>query len=302
MVKYQKNRKKERGVQMKKTTAFLLALSMIFLYACSDNENTDTETTTVASTTNTTENNTTVRYFTEWGIDLLPDDFPAPPSGAYNFEYENGEANKAYASDWISIQFTCPENEIYRFTNELTKAGYIGGAKKIASPSSYFPSGFNGYWQNGKNYIRVAASQYGKNGELTLVIDIAECKDNFPMVLTSVFPKFNGYAKNSGLYNEYDENRNPLDNEFIGSLNAKSWSWDFCFENAFVGVTLEEVETYVNKLDDADFSGTRSINAVDGCTVVSYDLVKEIDNNIYGVFIVYNQIFQTMDIVYSKNI
>ncbi len=293
---------------MKKTIALLLAFSMIFLYACSGKKDTDISTTafsgqseTLASTSAVTKNST-VEYFSEWGIDLLPADFPAPPSGAYNFEYEHGQANEEYASDWVRIQFTCPENEIYRFTNDFIKAGYIGGAKKIEEPASYFKPGFNGYWQNGKNYIRVAASQYGENNELTLLIDIAECKDNFPMVLTSVFPKFNGYSKNSGLYNEYDENRNRLNNEFIGSLNAKSWSWDFGFENAFVGVSLEEVEAYVNELVNAEFSGASATSVTDGCTVVSYDLVKEIGDKTYGVFIAYNQILKTMDIVYTNNI
>ena len=87
-----------------------------------------------------------------------PDECPAQPANAYNFEYEQGEANDEYASDWVRIQFTCPENEIYRFTNDLIKAGYIGGAKKIDAPSTYFKPGFNGFWQNGENYIRVAAS------------------------------------------------------------------------------------------------------------------------------------------------
>ncbi len=293
---------------MKKAIAFLLAFSTIFLYSCSDKESTNTgkeqatpsvsdEAETSAATTDSS-----VKYISEWGIDLLPEDFPSPPKGAHNFEYEHGEANDEYASDWVRIQFTCPENEIYKFTNDFIKAGYIGGAKKIEEPSVYFKAGFNGYWQNGKNYIRVSASQYEKNGDLTLLIDIAECKDNFPTVLTSIFPKFNGYAKNTGLYNEYDDNKNRLDNKFIGSLNAKSWSWDFGFENAFVGVTLEEVENYVNELVNAEFSGSTSTSVTDGCTVVSYDLVKETGDKIYGVFIVYNQILKTMDVVYTNNI
>ncbi len=293
---------------MKKTIAILLAFSTLFLYACSSKNNTDETTTNSAEQTSISTNvsdttkNDNVEYISEWGIDLLPADFPAPPSGAYNFEYEHGHANNEYASDWVRIQFTCPENEIYRFTNDFIKAGYIGGAKKIEAPASYFKPGFNGYWQNGKNYIRVAASQYGENNELTLLIDIAECKDNFPMVLTSIFPKFNGYAKNSGLYNEYDENRNRLNNEFIGSLNAKSWSWDFGFENTFIGVTLEEVEAYVNDLVNAEFSGSSATSVTDGCTVVSYDLIKETGDNTYGVFIAYNQILKTMDIVYTNDI
>ena len=291
---------------MKKIIAILLAVSTVFLCSCSDKSD-DTQTTTAENITSTTNINKTtenknVEYISEWGIDSLPADFPAPPAGSYNFEYEQGEANEEYASDWIRIQFTCPESEIYRFTNNLVKAGYIGGAKKIEAPSSYFKEGFNGYWQNGKNYIRVAASQYGEDGSLTLLIDIAECKDNFPMVLTSVFPKFNGYTKRTGIYNEYDENKNRTGNEFIGSLNATSWSWDFGFENTFVGVTEDDLAAYEIALVNAGFGGTSATSVTDGCTVVSYDLIKETENKIYGVFIVYNQILKTMDIVYTNDI
>lgn len=290
---------------MKKTIALILALLMMFLCACSDNGTTETtneSTTSVSAETTVTTSVQDKNIISEWGIDLLPEDFPAPPNGAYNFEFEHGEANNEYASDWVRIQFTCPESEIYRFTNDLIKSGYKGGTKKIDAPSVYFKEGFNGYWQNGKNYIRVAASQYLENNEITLLVDIAECRDNFPTVLTSVFPKFNGYSKNSGLYNEYDENKNRLNNEFIGSLNAKSWSWDFGFENVFVGVSTEEVEAYVNELIEKEFSGSSATSITDGCTVISYDLVKEIGDKVYGVFIVYNEILKTMDIVYTNNI
>ena len=291
---------------MKKTIALLLALSTIFLCSCSDKdeniETTATEQTSAVTNISETTKNNNVEYINKWDIDRLPDDFPEPPSGAYNLEYEYNQANDIYASDFVRIQFTCPENEIYRFTNDFIKAGYIGGAKKIEEPASYFKPGFNGCWQNGKNLIRISASQYEENGDLSILIDITECKDNFPMVLTSVFPKFNGYSKNSGLYNEYDENRNRLNNEFIGSLNAKSWSWDFGFENAFIGVTLEEVEAYVNDLTNAEFAGKSITSVTDGCTVISYDLVKETNGKTYGVFIAYNQILKTMDIVYTNNI
>ena len=51
-----------------------------------------------------------------------------------------------------------------------------------------------------------------------------------------------------------------------------------------------------------EFSGSSATSITDGCTVVSYDLVKEIGDKVYGVFIVYNEILKTMDIVYTNNI
>lgn len=297
---------------MKNIVAILLAFSTILLCSCSDKGKSNSEATASAeqsTTVNITKaaavtgtTNPDIKYVTEWGTDLLPEDFPAPPANTYNVEIDQGQANKTYASDWVRIRFTCPENEIYKFTNEFIKAGYIGGSKKIESPSTYFLPGFNGYWQNGKNYIRVAASEYGENGELTLVIDIAECKDSFPEALTSIFPKFNGYTKRSGIYNEYDENKNRTGNEFIGSLNANSWSWDFGFENTFVGVTEDDLVAYENELVNAGFSGASATSVTDGCTVISYDLIKEVGNKTYGVFIAYNQILKTMDIVYTNDI
>ena len=295
---------------MKKFIALVLSLTTLFLCSCSQNSENSEETTVSATSTTAAEEttkavvatNNDTEYVTEWNYDLLPEDFPPPPSNTHNVEYEHGTANEEYSSDWIRIQFSCPENEIYRFTNEFIKAGYTGGAKKIASPSSYYQPGFNGYWQNGKNYIRIAASQYSNNGEITVLVDIAECRDNFPQVLTSIFPKFNGFTKNQGLYNEYDENRNRTGNEFIGSLNAESWSWDFGFENAFVGVSENEVDAYVDELINAEFSGLSATNITDGCTVVTYDLIKETGDTTYGVFIAYNQILKTMDIVYTNDI
>ncbi len=295
---------------MKKTIAFILAFSMLFLCACSNKkdignkETTDGQTSTTATIATTLVNTSkkdNIEVVTNWNSDLLPDDFPEPPNGTHDIIIEQNQPNNNFDSDWVSIQFTCPENEIYRFTNNILKAGYIGGAKKIDMPSKYYRPGFNGAWQNGKNLIMVSASQYNELGEITVVINITDCKDRFPLVLTGIFPKFNGFSKNSGLYSEYDKDKNRLDNEFMGSLNAKSWTWDFGFERAFVGVTLEEVEAYVNELVNAEFAGKSETSVTDGCTVVSYDLVKETESCIYGVFIAYNQILKTLDILYTND-
>ncbi len=295
---------------MKKTIALMLAFLMLFLCACSDNGNNNTETTTsnqlltenaVSTTSENSSKNGNTNNISDWNSNLLPENFPSPPNGTHDVIIELNQPNENYSSEWVSIQFTCPENEIYRFTNEILKAGYTGGAKKIDSPAKYFREGFNGAWQNGQKLIRIAASQYNEKGEITVVIDITECKDNFPLVLTNTFPKFNGFSKNTGLYSEYDENKNRLDNDFIGSLNAKSWTWDFGYERAFVGVSEAEVDAYINELIDAEFAGKSTTGVTDGCTVVSYDLVKETDTCVYGVFIVYNQILKTLDILYTND-
>lgn len=295
---------------MKRIFALTLAFLLLFLCSCSDKGDVGEETTTAELQATTENTATTIAGSSaetehiipaEWNSDILPEDFPPPPGGTHDIIIEQNEANNNYASDWVSIQFTCPENEIYRFTNDLLKAGYIGGAKKIDSPAQYYKAGFNGSWHNGKNLIRVAASQYDGKGEVTVVVDITECKDNFPAVLTTVFPKFNGFSKSTGLYSEYDDNRNRITNDFPGSLNAKSWTWDFGFENAFIGVTEEELEAYIDLLVNTEFAGQSSTSITDGCTVISYDLVKETEDCVYGVFIAYNQILKTLDILYTNN-
>ncbi len=296
---------------MKKIISILLTVMLLMLCACSDNNDeikststasgqteSDNQTTTVSAS----KENNSVEYISEWGIDGLPENFPPPPEKAHDFDYEHFEADDSYSSDWISIQFTCPQNEIYRFTNDIIKAGYTGGAKMIDAPSKYYKAGFNGAWQNGKNLICVSASRIEENGELTLVIDITECKDNFPSVLTNFFPKFNGFSANSGLFSEYDTDKNRLESEFTGAFGSNTWSWDFGYERAFIGVTEADVDAYEIELVNAGFSGSSATSITDGCTVVSYDLVKETSNGKYlGVFIAYNQILKTMDILYTND-
>lgn len=291
---------------MKKLLAFVFALLTVFLCSCSNKNNNNATTSTALTYESSTAVSTTetIEYFTDWGTDLLPENFPAPPEKAYNLSVSTGQASETgYRSDWVRLTFICPEPNFYMFANDLQSKGYKGGFKNISSPSTYFPAGYNGGWQDGKHLVLVYnASKKSDSNDIIFVLDILECIDNFPEALTEVFPKFEGYSGTIGSYFRYDTEGKLLADKYEGTINLDRWYWDFGFENAFIGVTLEEAEAYAQKLVDAEFSGASATDVVDGCSVVSYDLIKEIGDKTYGAFMVYNQITKTLDIVYTNEI
>lgn len=284
---------------MRKFIALLISLSMLTLCACSgENGDSSSETQSdVSQTQNQTE------YVTDWGTDLLPANFPAPPSGMHELTVESGSASDdGYRSDWVRLVFTCFEKDIYEFSNQLIANGYMGGIKNIASPSTYFLEGFNGSWHDGENLVIINNAAITESGEVAFVFDVMKCIESFPDALETIFPRFNGYAKGTGQYYRYNEDMEIVSREFEGTFSDNSWYWDFGFENAFVGVTLEQLTEYENALVEALFAGNSATSVVDGCTVISYDLVKEVGDDVYGVFMAYNQTLKTLDIVYTNDI
>lgn len=282
---------------MKKFISAIIVLFMLFLCACSEQETTPD--TTEQSEVSQTESQ--IDYISEWGTDLLPANFPAPPESAHDLSIDSGSASvDSYRSDWVRIIFTCFERDIYEFANRLKANGYTGGVKNIASPSSYYPAGFIGNWHDGENLVRINNAQVIETGEVTFVFDIIKCTKSFPEALETIFPKFDGYAIGTGQYYKYNENMEIVSREFDGTFGDNAWYWDFGFENAFVGVTLEQLTEYENILVEALFGGTSSTSVVDDCTVITYNLYKEIGDGVYAVFIAYNQTLQMLDVVYTN--
>ena len=288
------------GFLLKKIISAILVSVFIFLLGSCSGKNGDSESTSVSES-----ETKTINYISDWGSAVVPDDFPAPPSKAHAFSVSNGkadEAGKGYRSDWTRLTFTCPEQEIYGFSNQLSQNGYIGGMRKMKNPT-YYSEGFNGNWQNGKTFVRIVSSEDIGGGETKFVIDFFDCTDNFPDALTEYFPKFNGYTKSGGYYYGYTSSDNIETETFSGSFHPVHWNWDFGFENAFVGVSQSEFEDYVSTLADSGFSGQYINSVLDGCSVISVDMVKYVSNNeSYGAFMLYNQILKTFDIVYTNNI
>lgn len=290
------------GYEMKKIFALTVALTMIFLSACSDNTSAGTPSDAVTEIVSQSQ---TVKYntITEWSTDLLPEKFPSPPKGTHDFSFARGEGTEAafaYTSDFLRITFICPENEFYSFSNELIALGYKGGVKKVEN-GEYYSDGFQGYWQNGEKYIRISDSTETESGEIIFQIDIADCVDNFPEELETYFPRFNGYCMSIGSFCGHDGNGDQITDKFEGSFALPAWHWEFRFSNGFVGVEQMEFEEYFYKVEDEGYKAVLSTNTVDGFTVMTGDLIKETAEGSYGVFMLYNVNLKTLDIAYTND-
>lgn len=287
---------------MKKIISLMLAASLIFLCACGkSDDNTPSE-----SAAETTESTTLHdKAFSEWGTDLLPENFPAPPKGAHSLTVQTGTPSadgNGYRSDWVRLTFTCFDKDYLEFAAEFFKLGYTGRTKYL-SGTSYFPDGYNGNWQDGKTLVRVNDSKLNDKGEYVYQIDVMDCVDNFPSALEEIFPKFEGYSRNTGYYYGYNGIDEFVTDKFVSLDQSEHWYWDFGFENAFVGVTVEQFEAYIDKLVEARFAGKVSDTTADTCSVTSADLFKEVSSDeIYGCFMLYNRSLQTLDIVYTNHI
>ncbi len=286
---------------MKKLSAILLALILLFLCSCSeDNGSVSTPSDAETEAAALTENSTMI---TEWKTDLLPEKFPSPPKGTHDFSIAKGEgatADYAYTTDFLRITFICPEFEFYSFSNEMLSLGYKGGSKSV-SGGTYYRDGFKGYWQNGETYVRINNTTKTDEGEVIFEIDIAKCVDNFPSALEKFFPKFNGYCMSSGTFCGHDGNGDRITTVFEGSFAAPSWHWDFRFSNGFVGVEQVEFEEYFYALEKLGYEGTISTNTIDGFSVMSGDMIKSAPEGDYGVFMLYNINLKTLDIAYTND-
>ncbi len=297
---------------MKKFAAIFLVFALLFLCACAS-DLTDTKQTSappglnnlplISGQSSETVPTTEPVIIKTWDTDLLPEKFPEPPEGTYGFRIEKGDpATDAgnFSAEWVRIGFTCPETNIFTFTNELINLGYIGSIK-LFEQDGYYPMGYKGYWQNGEHIVRINATSIDDSSNLTLIMDIVPCVDNFPTVLEEYFPKFNGYTAETGLYCAHDSAGASITNEFTGKLHDV-WHWEFCFSNGFVGVTYEEFEAYYMALSEAGFVGVVDNETLDGCNVLTLDMTKTTEDGEYGAFILFNQTLRTLDVAYTNDL
>ncbi len=296
-------------INMKRTVAIFLTFAVLFLCACSAEKtqpDTPAKSTTeyVSADLTTAPPPTTVPVIiSEWGTDLLPKKFPAPPDGTYAFEAEKcekGKYNTHYASDsFTRIYFTCPEQNFYYFTNSMKELGYLGASKKITNGTFYI-NGYRGLWQDGKNIVLINSTANTGENEINVVMDIVPCAaatSDDP--LKDIFPVFKGYSTGSE-YRGYDAGETLLEDEYTNSF-PPYWFWQHRFSNSFVGVSYEEFEAYREALEKREFSGVIKASTVDGCNMLSMDVTKTADDETYAVLLLFNQTLKTLDIVYTNN-
>ena len=289
---------------MKKFIVPILAISMLFLCACSGNNTPPiAETTTNVQTTESDKK----EVISEWGSELLPDNFPSPPEGTFDFEIAQGNHLtdvSDYASDWVRMKFTCPQNKFFDFTNALLTNGYIGRTRTVNEIDNYYyRNGVHGYWQDGTNIVKINSSSVN-NGNLTVIIDIVPCTKGLPEKLLEFFPDFDGYCVGSGLYCGHDASL-----EFItsqpGDTLSPNWHWEFLCTgnkgNAFIGVTEDEFDDYCDLLGEAKFSGPITETTADGFTVTTVDTTKNIGNTTYGAYMIYNPDLMILEFGFTNN-
>lgn len=293
---------------MKKIIALLLALSMLFLCACSENGDADKETatenveTTVAAQTTTAPAETTdapPEYVSEWGSDLLPAGFPPPPANTYDVTIFDIPAATEYSGachDITRIIFSCPEKEFYTFCNSLSDNGFFGGMKNITNGTLY-SDGFSGGWKCDEYIIIIVLTEYEENGDLKICLDLSENVSAFPEALNAYFPEFAFPARTGGKYYGYNSVDGEVTETFNGKFEHIYWQWQFRFDNAFTGVSMDDFNKYIDALEAAGFSGEMTSDTVDGCTVINGNIVKDD----YAVILTYNQVLKRMDIIYTNH-
>ena len=286
---------------MKKLFALILAASMLFLCACSS-DGTSKNVPTVATTAQSEK-----KIITEWGTDLLPEDFPAPPEGTYNFEIAQGnhETNESdYASDWVRIRFTCPTHNLHTFTNAFLNSNYTGGSKNVTDGFDYYRSGVHGYWCDGEKIIKINSSSATIGGETTIIVDVVPVTKGLPAALLEYFPDFDGVSVGNGLFCGHDASLEFISNDPSEKLTP-NWHWEFLSTgkngNCFVGVTQDDFEDYCDILGAEKFSGPITSSTVDGFNVTMVDVLKDIDGTTYGVYMLYNPTLLTLDIAFTNN-
>lgn len=292
---------------MKKFSAIILTFTILFLCACTSAKTDNTTTTEfvpvkLTETTVTTIPTTAPVFFSEWPADLLPEKFPAPPEGSYAFEFAKGNPEKDegnFHSEWVRIRFVCPEQNFHTFTNEMVSLGYIGSSKRI-NEGTFYQSGYNGAWQDGKNIVRIDQTYTDANNNMQVTIDIVPCKNTFPDALTEIFPKFEGYTTSTGVYCGHDSNGTQISDSYKGSFDT-AWHWEYRFSKGYVGVSLEEFESYYETLGEMGFSGVISAALVDGCDMLSVDVEKTVGNTTYVAHLLFNQTTKTLDMAFSND-
>lgn len=286
---------------MKKFLAALTAFIFLFLSACSDNGGTKQTPSDAPTAALTTE----VQYVTSWGTDLLPDNFPAPPATMSMYSHSLDEHEELFypnGAQVLTLTFNCTKPDFTIFSNSLKEAGYKGGFAHVEN-GEYYYDGFYGGWQDGETIIIISGSVELNSLEYTYILEVSKCADYFPTGFDGLFPKFEGYAINSGTYTfknsdgEYELDDMPKD------FSGKTWmvTHSITDYNSFIGVSEAQFRAYCNKLSAAGFDGEISFSTIDGATAMMLDATKESDGKFLAISLLYNSSSGMLDVLYTND-
>lgn len=307
---------------MKRFIALLLCIPMVFLCACDDGKtvnpnvsyvNIDDYTgipretkadwfeTKPVSEGATGEKTTDLIQISR---DELPEGFPSIPEGTSNISivrHTAEESEEGYRSDWIRFKFSTPKHSLMKFSTDLVAAGYKGGIRFVESDIStyeYYPPDLYGGWQNGKHIISIVDCENEIDGSYAVTLDIVECGEVFYPELGQYFPAFDGYSVVPGDYKEITATGKVIDHAFDGAFH-ETWQITYIKDNAFVGVSRNQFDSYVKSLEKIGFAGEVYPYDLDGCSTYIYDAVDS-KNKVY-VSIIFNENISTLDVLYTND-
>lgn len=260
---------------MKRVFAFSLCAVFILLCSCSDKE-TEPATTNNKNYVNAGDWTGIQREMvSDWfenevhkvTKEDLPEGFPDVPDDTSNVSIKKQtpeDTTAGYVSDWIELTFSTPRQGVYKFSDDLRKAGYKGTAHYLSS------QGWQGAWQNGKHLIRIVSWEYEYDGSYIITMHITEClKSSYPE-LEAKAPVFDGFTSVKGTYYELI-NGKAKPHDFDGKFHAE-WQIEYSLQGSIVGVTKEELERYADVLKQNGFDGLLSYYTTeDNCVIYVYE-------------------------------
>lgn len=287
---------------MKRIIALALCAAFIFLCSCSDKEYNAPVTDSVNYVNGDEWTGIGREMVTDWfdgavdGVTQndLPADFPSVPDETSNISIKKRtpqDTAAGYTSDWIELVFSAPRQSVNKFSDDLRKAGYKGVAR-------YLPvSGWQGAWQNGKHFVRIASWEYEYDGSYIITVHITECRKSTHPELEAVVPMFNGFSATEGSYFELI-NGGAKRHDFDGSFHAE-WQLEYSGSGTIAGTNQDEFDSYVETLNKNGFIGQRSFyNSADECIVYVYEGYNKETGITVAAFL--NESLMTLEIRYTN--
>lgn len=287
---------------MKRFIALTLCASFLCLCACSGKD--DNGTTKNVEYINAGDWSGVQREMvTDWfsgevsgvAAEDLPDDFPAVPDETSNVsikKHSPEDSGIGYASDWIEIVFSAPMHSVYNFADDLKRAGYAGTARYLET------NGWQGAWQNGKNFIRIADWENEYDGSYIITLHVTDClKASYPE-LEAIVPVFDGVTSAKGTYYEIKHDGSAEKHDFDGMFHAE-WQIEYSLNGSIAGTTKEAFEAYAQELELNGFEGQNSFYSDNNeCLIYFYEGINKETGILVAAY--FNESLMTLEIRYTN--